>query len=193
VSGIGAAMDDNLDSFAIFAIAELSQLRAQALDLFDRCLAERNPAPILSFIEKQVMGDPPHLPLLREFAAGLQQRLISLHAYHFDVRDKVTRTFADYGVDITPFLPSKPLPDFHRIEAQKIMEYARQKASLVGKDLLLLTKLLEASIQTTARLTSEIEMTTELQNLSLDWLEALNATVGRRYWSESSSTNQTIH
>ncbi len=186
-------MDEKFDSLALVAMAELSQLRTQALDLFDRCLAERNPAPILSFIERQVMGDPPHLPLLREFASGLQQRLISLHAYHYDVRDKVTKTFADYGVDITPFLPTNALADFHRINTEKVLEYAKQKATLPGKDLLLLTKLLEASVQTTERLHSEIAMTTELQDVALDWLDALSATVGRRYWSESSSTNPTIH
>ena len=50
-------MSEDFDTLSLFAMAELSQLRAQALDLFDRCLVDRNPAPIVAFIERQVMSD----------------------------------------------------------------------------------------------------------------------------------------
>ena len=187
-------MSEDFDALSIFAQAELQQLRAQALDLFDKCLVDNNPAPIVAFIERQVMSDPPHLPLLQEFARSLQQRLLSLRAYHYDVRDKVIQTFTDdYGVDITPLAPPSEIDDYHKIDSEKVIEFVQaQLASESAEELDILTKLLNASIAMAARLYSEIQLTRELHTLVTDWLDALNATVGRRYWSEGDST-PTIH
>jgi hypothetical protein len=187
-------VSEDFDALSLFAMAELSQLRAQALDLFDRCLVDRNPAPIVAFIERQVMSDPPHLPLLQEFARSLQQRLLSLRAYHYDVRDKVIKTLAeDYGVDITPFAPPSAIEDYHKIDPQQVIGKVREQLATDSSDEVpILGKLLEASVETAARLQSEIQLTRELHTLVTDWLDALSATVGRRYWSEGDSA-PTIH
>src|SRR5690349_19329403 len=119
-------MNEDFDALSYFAMAEFNQLRAQAFDLFDRCLAENNPAPIVSFIEKQVTNDPPHLPLLRDFADGLHQRLLSLRVYHFDVRNNVIKAFTDdYRVDITPLLPANATSQYHELNIQQVVSYAR--------------------------------------------------------------------
>src|SRR5258708_34256281 len=179
-------MSDEFDSLSLFAMAEFSQLRAHALDLFDRCLAENNPAPIIAFIERQVSDNPPHLHLLRDFVEGLQQRLLSLRTSQYDVRLNVIKTFADeYGIDITPFTPATALAEYHLLKPSDVMAYVRQSPLMPpAEDLLLLGKVLEASVRTAARLNMEIELTRNLETLVVDWLEALNATMGRRYWSE---------
>jgi hypothetical protein len=189
-------MNEDFDPLSYLAMAELNQLRSQAFDIFDRCLAENNPAPIIAFIEKQVTDDPPHIPLLRDFADGLHQRLLSLKVYHFDVRDNVIKAFTnDYGINITPLLPANALDQYHLLDTLKVLEFAQAKGKdLTEKDMLMLGKLLEASVKAAARLQIEISLTTELQNMVNDWLAALNATVGRRYWSEAdSASNPTIH
>ena len=175
--------DNDLDPLSLFAMAELNQLRTQALDLFDRCLAENNLGPIVAFVERYIQEDPPHLPLLREFSDGLHQRLLSLRAYQFDVRQRVLQTFTDdYGVDIGPMLPASA---YHLMNVKQVLDYARQRGrDISDDDLLILGKLLDASVKTASRLQSQIEMVEQLQRLVQDWLNALNATVGRRYWSE---------
>ncbi|SRR5258708_36392680 len=178
--------DSDLDPLSLFAMAELNQLRTQALDLFDRCLAENNLAPIVAFIERYIQEDPPHLPLLREFTDGLHQRLLSLRAYQFDVRQRVLQIFTDdYGVEIGPMLPANA---YHLMKITQVLDYARKRGKDISDDdLLILGKLLEASVKTAGRLQSQIEMVDQLQMLVQDWLKALNATVGRRYWSEDES------
>jgi hypothetical protein len=179
-------MNDEFDSLSLFAMAEFSELRAQALDLFDRCLAENNPAPIIAFIERQVSDNPPHLNLLRDFADGLQQRDLALSSSHFDVRLNVIKTFADdYGIDITQFAPANALAQYHLLRPPEVIAYVRKSPQApAAEDLLLLGKLLEVSVKAAARLNAEIELTRNLETMVLDWLAALNATVGRRYWSE---------
>src|SRR5258706_13633890 len=147
-------MNEDFDPLSYFAMAEFNQLRSQAFDIFDRCLAENNPAPIIAFIEKQVTGDPPHLPLLRDFADGLHQRLLSLRVYHFDVRNNVIKAFADdYGIDITPLLPANAVDQYHELNVRELLDYAKTHGTdLTDKDVILLGKLLEASIQAASRL-----------------------------------------
>ena len=182
-------MLENFSPFALLAMAELTQLRAQALDLFDRCLVEGNPAPIIAFVERQLTNDPPQLQLLRDFSEDIQNRLLSLRAYHYDVRKNVVMTFSqDYHVDITPLVPASELDRYHLVEPQQVLAYAQaQGATFSDQDLILLGRLLEQSVTTAARLQSDIVLTTELQNLVLDWFDALSTTVGRRYWSNVSN------
>jgi hypothetical protein len=189
-------MSDDFDALSLFAMAELNQLRAQAFDLVDRCLAENNPAPIITFIERQLVGDPPHLPLLRDFADGLHQRLMTLRVNHYDVRNNVIKTLAEeYGVDITPLLPANAVLQYHELDVVKAIQFIKEKGkSISKKDSLLLEKLLEASIATASRLYREIQLLADLQGMVNDWLEALSATVGRRYWSESdNNSNSVVH
>ncbi|MEP7288789.1 MAG: hypothetical protein ABI947_23805 [Chloroflexota bacterium] len=189
-------MNEDFDALSLFAMAELNQLRTQAFDLLDRCLAENNPAPIVAFIERQVMGDPPHLQLLRDFADGLNHRLLSLQVHHFDVRRHVIKMFTDdYTVDITSLLPANALARYHEMDLDLVIAYVQEHSTtLSANDVLLLGKLLEVSIKTAARLYAEIQLTTELHTLVLDWFDALNATIGRRYWSESDYLrNQIVH
>lgn len=176
-------------------MAELNQLRAHALDLFDRCLTEGNSAPIVAFVERLLAADPPQLQLLRDFADDLQQRLLSLRAYHFDVRKNVVKTLAeDYSVDITPLAPANAVDRYHLLDPQKVLAYVQEHGkALADKDLILLGKLVEVSIRAAARLQRDIELTTELQTLVLDWFDAHSSTIGRRFWPEDFSPGSAIH
>ncbi len=179
----------------LFEMAEQAQLRILALDLFDRCLAEGNAAPIVAFVEHHVAGDPPQLQLLRDFAEDLQLRLLSLRSNYYDVRNNVVRTFTEgYGVDISPLVPANALERYHLIDPQQVLAYALQHGAVLStQDKLLLGKLLEVSIKTAERLHNDIQFTTDLQNMVLDWFDALSSTVGRRYWSEQPPPKPTIH
>jgi hypothetical protein len=189
-------MLENFNALTLIAMSELNQLRTQAIDLFDRCLAEGNTIPIVTFIERQVVDEPPQLQLLHDIAEDLQQRLLSLRSYHYDVRKNVVKTFAEaYGVDITTIVPASDLDRYHLTDAKGVLAYVQaQGTAFTDRDLILLGKLLEASIKMAARLTNDIKLTSELLEMVMDWLDALSMTVGRRFWSEESSTHPpTIH
>ncbi len=185
----------DFNSQHLIEMAEQAQLRIVALDLFDRCLAEGNSAPIVAFVEHHLAGDPPQLQLLRDFAEDLQLRLLSLRSSHYDVRNTVVHTFTDgYGVDITPLAPANALERYHLIDPEQVLDYAIQHGAVLStQDKLLLGKLLEVSVKTAERLSNDIRFTVELQNLVLDWFDALSSTVGKRFWSEQSPPKPTIH
>jgi hypothetical protein len=179
-------MAEDFDPQSLFAMAELNQLRTQALDLFDRCLAENNPAPIIAFIERHITDDPYHMLLLRDFSDGLHQRLLSLRANHYDLRNNVVQAFMAYGVDIAPLLPPNALDKYHLMNQAQVLDYAVQHGYTgTPEELIMLGKLLEASVKTAARLQAQIRLISDLQAMASDWLAALYNTLGRRFWSDS--------
>ncbi|HVO43088.1 MAG TPA: hypothetical protein VMT34_10710 [Aggregatilineales bacterium] len=173
---------------------EDNPLRRQALDLFDRCLAEGNETPLIAFIERQIIVEPPDLQLLGEIADDLQQRLMTLRTSQFHEREAVVDTFAQLGVDITPAIPANALDDYYRVQPGALITLAYKQGTPIAHDeTARLVHLIEESTRTAGRLHREIEMTIQLQALLDDWIEALSVTASWRYWPQNDRRETYIH
>lgn len=166
-------------------MAESNHLRMEAMQLLEHCLTNGDDAPLVTFIERQLLHEPPRLDLLRDLANDLQQRLLSLREYHFDVRERIVSMLKDsYNVDVTPLTPPNQLGQYHHLDSKTILRFIREKnVILTDADTILLQKVLDASIQMAAQLHSDILLAARLHKLVLDWLNGINATVARRYWT----------
>jgi hypothetical protein len=182
-------MLENLMGQGLFSLAELNHLRLEAMRLFEQCLTNGNGSALTNFIEQQLLHEPPRIQLLRDLADDLQQRLLSLREYHFDIRDRVVRTFSEsYGVDITSLTPPDALDRYHRLSIEQVMSFVQENGVVLDeKDAILLRKMLDASIQMAAQLHNDIVLTTSLFSLVSDWLEGMSATIARRYWDNRHS------
>ncbi|HEX3051006.1 MAG TPA: hypothetical protein VHP83_10160 [Aggregatilineaceae bacterium] len=182
-----AAMDHGL-----FSLAELNRLRLEAMHLFEQCLTNGDESVFIAFVERQVTHNPPRLQLLRELADDLQQRLLSLQEYHFDVRERVVRALSEsYGVDITSLAPPAMLSTYHSLNIETLLDFVNQKnIGLSQDDKVLLRKMVDASLQMAAQLYSDIELTTRLHSLVLDWWEGMNATTARQIWNTNNFDQQ---
>ncbi len=180
-----------------FSLAELNYLRLQAMDLFERCLAEGRAHPLELFVEEQIAHEPPRLELLREVAEDLHQRLLTLREHHFDVRDRALRTLReDYKLDLSPLIPLNALDSYHLLDLDIALTFLRQQHDDLSKqDESTLRKLLNSSLDSAAQLHRDVTMTASLYDYIIDWVMGLNATVTRRYWSEtrSSTPGDTVH
>lgn len=183
-------MLDNLIGRSLFALAELSHLRQEAMDLFEQCLTSGNETPLVNFIELQLVHEPPRLELLRDITNDLQQRLLSLREYHFDVRDRVVRTFSEsYSVDITPLTPSALLDSYHRLTTEQLFTFVRERGiTLSEKDAILLHKMVDASLRMAAQLYNDIQLTSHLHQMVLDWMGGISITIARQHWTIHSPT-----
>jgi hypothetical protein len=178
-------MLDNVTGRSLFSLSDANHLRLEAMQLFEQCLTSGEESIFVSFVESQLVFEPPRLDLLREIADDLQQRLLSLREYHFDVRDRVVRTFSEsYGVDITSLTPSTLLDHYHFLTPDDILSFAREKGVTLGdKDAVLLRKMVEASLQMAGQLYDDIQLTARLHNLVLDWLSGMNIAATRQFWN----------
>lgn len=178
-------MLDSLIERRLYSLSESNHLRMEAMELFEQCLTKGDESPLAEFVERQLVHDPPRLQLLRDLADDLQQRLLSLREYHFDVRDRVVSTLKEsYGVDIAPLAPPDMLAEYHRLTAEKILVFTRRKgATLSEQETILLRKMLDASLQMAEQLFNDIQLTARLHELVLDWLTGMHATIVRQNWT----------
>jgi hypothetical protein len=174
----------------LFSLAESNHLRLEAMLLFEQCLTNGDESALIAFIELQLVYEPPRLQLLHNLANDLQQRLLSLREYHFDVRDRVVRTMSEsYSVDITPLTPSDMLERYHHLTTDEVLSFVREHgAALSDEDATLLRKMVEASLRMAAQLYNDIQLTARLHNLVLDWWEGLNAITARQCWNAHNHT-----
>src|SRR5574341_369616 len=159
--GRNELMLDDFQSLGLFSIAELSYLRLEAMDLFERCLTEGKADYLEAFIEQQITQEPPRLQLLRDVAEDLHQRLLSLREYHFDVRDRVLRALRDdFQLDITPIAPANALENYHLLRLDAMLDYVRQQnPRLSSSDEALVRNMLEASLEMASQLHGDMMMT----------------------------------
>jgi hypothetical protein len=176
----------------LFSLAESSHLRIEAMQLFEQCLTNGDDSIMVAFIERQLVQEPPRLPLLREIADDLQQRLLSLREYHFDVRERVVSTLSEsYEVDISPLAPAAMLDRYHLLQLDEVLAFVQKNnPTLSANDVVILRKMIDASLQMAAQLNEDIRLTRELYDLIQDWIEALSATIARRHWSSQTAAPQ---
>jgi hypothetical protein len=176
----------------LFSLAESSHLRIEAMQLFEQSLTNGNASVMVAFIERQLAHDPPRIQLLREITDDLQQRLLSLREYHFDVRERVVTTLSEsYEVDISPLAPASMLDQYHLIVIDDVLTLIQESnPALSDEDLAILHKMIDASLHIAAQLHADIQITRELYDLILDWIEALSATIARQYRNAQSAAQQ---
>jgi hypothetical protein len=176
----------------LFSLVESSHLRIEAMQLFEQCLTSGDASAMVAFIEHQLVYEPPRLQLLREIADDLQQRLLSLREYHFDVRERVVSTLSEsYNVDISPLTPPALLDQYHHLSSDEVLALIQESnPDLSSDDKTILRKMIDASLQIADQLHQDIQLTRELYNLILDWIEALSATIARQHWYSNTPAQQ---
>ncbi len=191
---------NDLSDHGFITVAEISYLRLEAMRLFEQCLTNGDDSAMVTFIEQQIVHQPPRIQLLRDLTEDLQQRLLSLREYHFDVRERVVRTLHDnYGVDISAIAPPTKLNQYHHLTTEQILSLVVDAGTAVGaEELIILRKTVEASLQMAAQLFHDIQLTAHLHYLVSDWLEGMNATAARQHWNSAlpaspNNQNTTYH
>ncbi len=184
-------MQRDPDEIGLFSLAAFQTLRLEALDLFDRSLAEGNADYLEHFLEKQVAQEHPPLELLSQIAEDIHQRLLALHQRHFDSRDQVRRTFQhQYGLDLTPFLPVDPL-EYHRLNLEAALSFFTQEQTHLSDDKQsLLRELLQDELVHAARRYAELILAEQLYTYLMDWLMALHIVSVRGAWTDDTSIGE---
>lgn len=179
------SMNLDNDTTGMWSLAAMNSLRLEALDLFDRSLAEHKAIPLEGFIERQLAQEPPPLDLLSQIAEDLHQRLMTLRQSHFEVRDEVLKTLrVDFGVDLSPLVPPNTLENYHLLSLDDALRYlTRQNARLTDDDRAVLRKTLQASLDNATRLYRDMIMAEHLYDYLSDWLMGLHILSVRHAWS----------
>lgn len=171
------------------SLAELNNLRKEAMRLFEDCLTSGDTTALVKFVEQQITQTPPRLHLLREIADDLQLRLLSLREHHFDVRERVVSVLAEsYHIDITRLAPPDKLYTYHSLSIDSIMQRVRSHADHLQQDeLIMLHKMIAVSLEMASQLFNDIQLTEQLHTMVMDWLEGMSSLSIRRHWPNTES------
>jgi hypothetical protein len=165
-------------------MADMTELRESAMDLFDLCLTEGIPDPLTEFVHEQILYNPLHIDLLHAVAEDLHQRLLLLRESHFDVRDRLLRLFQDvYAVDLSQLAPANLLDVYHLLSPDQILEFLKSRTTLKVHELKSLRKIIENSLARASQLHGDILLTKFLLDYVLDWMDGLNTVIVRDTWS----------
>ena len=183
-------MQRDPDELGLYSLATFQTLRLEALDLFDRSLAEGKAEFMERFLEQQVAREPPALELLSQIAEDVHQRLLTLHQRHFDARDQLRRTFQQkYGLDLTPFLPADPL-EYHHLNLEEALSFFSQQPHLGEENPL--RQLLQEELASAAQLYGELSLAEQLYTYLMDWLMALHIVSVRGAWTDDPGIGESL-
>lgn len=172
---------DDFGMVGLAALAEINYLRLEAMDLFERCLAEGRTDTLESFIEQQISRDPPRLELLREVADDVNQRLLGLREYRYDILERAWRMVQE---EFDMLLEHIDQPEaIESLNFTAIEQASRLAEHLSHEERVLLRKMLDTSRETAAQLQNDILMTERLYRYLLDWVDGLSVTFMQRYWA----------
>lgn len=152
----------------------------QGRELYERCLTEGRPEPLIQFIDEQIAQHPPRTQVLRDIADELHVRLIALREQYFEARDRVLHIIrVRFDLDLTPLVAPKP-EIYHRLPIDDLINSIVQQKPLRAEDETRLRRILKVSHAIAAQVFHDAEMTEQMYVYISDWLMALNTRSARR-------------
>lgn len=174
--------------------AEWHNLRTEALDLYEHCLAEGTQFYMTRFIERQLATHPPRLALLWSIADDLQQRLCALREHHFGIRERLLNTFQDvYRIDVAPLMPPDQLHRYHMVSPESVIAFTQSHGvELDSDEKQLLTEMIDNSRFMANQLQLDINLTTSIHRMILDWIQAMSVQVAQSDWFVDTFSDEMI-
>lgn len=185
-------MQREVDDVGIYSLATFQTLRLEALDLFDRSLADGNPEYLERFIQQQVAQEMAPLELLSQVAEDVHQRLLKLRQQHFDARDELRQNLLyQFGFDLTPFLPADPV-EYHRMNLEAALSFYSVQSHVTDEIHANLTRRLREAQVSAAELYQVVMLADELYTYLTDWLMALHIVSVRGAWADDLRDNHPL-
>ena len=183
-----ALMQHEPDDLGLFSLATFQTMRLEALDLFDRSLAEGNARYLEKFLERQIAQEPVPLELLSQIAEDIHQRLVSLRQRHFEMRDQVRRNLLQqYRIDLSAFLPNDPF-EARQFKLDEVFDFClAANVGLTEENQQALRKTLREALESGEQLYLETRLADHLYNYVSDWWMALHIISVRGAWTNVDS------
>jgi hypothetical protein len=185
-----ALMQHEPDDLGLFSLATFQTMRLEALDLFDRSLAEGSARYLEKFLERQIAQEPVPLELLSQIAEDVHQRLVSLRQRHFEMRDQIRRNLLQqYHIDLSTILPNDPF-EYHQVNLDEAVDFCLgANANLTEENQQALCKTLQEALESGERLYGETALADHLYNYISDWWMALHIVSVRGAWTTVESSD----
>ena len=168
----------------LMALAEKSVACSEAVDLLDRCLAERSSSLIEGFMQRHMLANPASIDVLQDLAESVHQHMIALQQSLFDVRAEMLKSLEDrYHIDLTPLVPLELIEEYNALELDEALAFVTSRyPHLTDNDLVIICHTMHNAVSRAGQITQSLILVRQILDYIFDWSEALGVFVVKAYW-----------
>jgi hypothetical protein len=166
------------------ALAEKNVVCSEAVDLLDRCLAERSSRLLEEFMQRHMLANPASIEVLHDLAESVHQHMIALQQSLFDIRTDMLNTLQDqFKIDLTALVPLELIEDYNALELDEALAFVvSQYPYLTDSDLVIICHTMHNAVSRAGQITQSIMLVRQILEYIFDWSEALGVFVVKSYW-----------
>ncbi|MBI1280307.1 MAG: hypothetical protein GC179_19435 [Anaerolineaceae bacterium] len=176
----------------LMALAEKNLVCSEAIELLEKCLAERSPALFEAFMQRQMLNSPAQIDVFLELAETVHQHMIALQESLFEIRTGMLNRLKDhFQIDITPLVPLDLIEEYHALELDEALAFVTHRYThLSENELIIVCHTMHNAVLRAGQVTQSLLMVRHILEYMFDWLEALSVFVVKAYWHWQSDLSQ---
>jgi len=177
-------MLDKAGILELMALAEKSVVCSEAVDLLDRCLADRSSSRFEEFMQRHMLSNPASIDVLQDLAESVHQHMVALQQSLFDIRANMLKTLnQQFKIDLMPLVPLELIEDYDALELDEALAFViLQYPQLSDSDLVIICHTLHNAVSRAGQITQSIVLVRQILNYIFDWSEAMSVFVVKSYW-----------
>lgn len=174
----------------LLGFVEKNILCSEAVELLERCLAERSPKLLEEFMERQMVSNPNAVQVLQDLAESVHQHMVALQESLFEIRsDMLNVLLVRHQVDVTPLVPLDLIAEYHALELDEALAFVTMRYPRVSDaDLVHICHTFHNAILRAGQITQSLQMVQQILDYIFDWSEALSIPEVQSNWHLSRLT-----
>ncbi len=168
----------------LMALAEKNVVCSEAVDLLDRCLAERSSRLLEEFMQRHMLNNPASIDVLQDLAESVHQHMIALQESLFDIRAEMLKSLQDqFKIDLSPLVPLELIEDYDALELDEALAFVvSQYPHFADTDLVIICHIMHNAVSRAGQITQSLKLVRQILEYIFDWSEALSVFVVKAYW-----------
>jgi hypothetical protein len=178
-------MLDKAAVLELMAFAEKNIMCSEAIDLLERCLAERSPALLEAFMQRQMLTNPvASIEVFQDLAENVHQHMIALQESLFDIRTGMLSTLKNhFQIELTPLVPLDLIEEYHTLDLDEALAFVTSRYPyLTDTDLVSVCHTLHNAVARARQIMQSIVLVRQILEYIFDWSEALSIFTVQKYW-----------
>lgn len=168
----------------LMALAEKNVVCSEAIDLLDRCLAERSSRVLEDFMQRHMLANPASIDVMQDLAESVHQHMIALQQSLFDIRADMLKSLSvQFNVDLAPLIPLDLIEEYSTLELDEALAFVTARYPLLtDADLVVICHSLHNAVSRASQIMQSLILVREILDYIFDWSEALSVFVVKAYW-----------
>lgn len=168
----------------LLSFVEKNMICSEAVELLERCLAERSSKLLEDFMERQMLTNPDSMDVMQDLAESVHQHMMALQESLFDIRSDMLQALkVRYRIDVTPLVPLDLIEEYHLLELDEAVAFVTVRhPQLSDAEVVNVCHTLHNGVLRAGQITQSLQIVRQILEYIFDWSEALSINSMQSYW-----------